>query len=307
MNVIISGGSGLIGRNVSILLAAHGHSVKILSRYPDKIHNIQLGIRTIYWDGKSVEVLADLVENTDVVINFAGESIAGNSLFDFRWTLKKKERILRSRLVVSEAIVRAFEKVTPRKRILLQASAVGYYGNDKADKQLDEQEPPGYDFLAGVCVAWERSTVMAENMHVRRAVLRLGVVLSAEGGVLPRQILPFRFFVGGPLGDGKQWISWIHIDDVCRAVEYILDRDEMQGIYNVTAPEAVTNADFSRLVGKYLHRPSSFQTPAFILKSLFGESYSLLCKGQRVFPKRLIDENFEFNYPDISMALDNLL
>jgi uncharacterized protein (TIGR01777 family) len=255
----------------------------------------------VRWDGATAEGWGALADGADAVVNLAGESLA-----EGRWTSERKRRIRESRLRAGQAVVQAVSVAARKPRVVVQASAVGYYG-PRGDEEVDERAAPGQDFLARLCVEWEASTAPVEAQGVRRVVVRSGLVLSREGGALPRILLPFRLFVGGPLGDGRQWWSWIHIADEVAAIRFLMEREEASGAYNLTAPNPLTNAAFGKALGRVLGRPSFVRTPALALRLAFGEMGSVLLEGQRVLPRRLLDAGFRFHFPDAEAALRDLL
>jgi uncharacterized protein (TIGR01777 family) len=242
-------------------------------------------------------------------VNLAGETIGGTNLgevFFQRWTAAKKNRILESRLNAGRAIVEAVQAARTPPAMLLQMSAVGFYG-PRGDEDIDESAAPGTDFLARVCVEWERSTLELERLGVRRIVTRTGLVLSQRGGLFPVALLPFRLFVGGPLGRGRQGFSWMHAEDHHRALRFLIELRGASGTYNLTAPEPVTNAQLGRAVARALRRPYWFPTPAFLLRLVLGEKAMLVLEGQRVLPRRLLEAGFEFHHPRLDEALEDLL
>ncbi|MBN8219074.1 MAG: TIGR01777 family oxidoreductase, partial [Spirochaetes bacterium] len=250
-----------------------------------------------------------LVDGAEAVVNLAGESIAGESLGAIalrRWTRGVKNRILQSRLDAGRAVTEAISAARVKPRTLLQASAIGYYGS-RGDGELTEASGPGDGFTAQVCRAWEASTQAVEGLGVRRAVLRTGVVLAPEGGVLPLMALPFRFFAGGPLGDGRQFLPWIHLADEVAAIRHLLESPDASGPYNLSSPQPVSNDVFSRTLGHALHRPSCLRTPALLLRAALGEKSEIVLASVRVLPRRLLDDGFTFAYPDPQGALGDLL
>ncbi len=311
MRVIITGGTGLIGKALTQNLVGGGHEVIVLSRNPGK-HQEELlpGVQLAAWDGRTSAGWGGLVEGADVIVNLAGESLAGESfqaLITKRWTVDQKRRILESRLNAGKAVVQAVRNAHQRPRVLIQASAVGYYGS-RGDEILTEDSSPGSDFTAQVCQAWEASTAEVEQMGVRRAVIRTcGVVLSLEGGAFPFMLLPFRFFVGGPLGSGRQWFSWMHIADEVAAIRFLIDRPDASGPFNLASPEQLTNAEFSQLLGKVMKRPSFFPTPAIMLRLLFGEKAEVLLGSQREAVLRMQEMGFRWQFPSAEAALQDLL
>jgi uncharacterized protein (TIGR01777 family) len=301
MKVIVSGGSGLIGRALVADLAADGHWPTVLSRSPDRLRDLPDGATAAAWDAKSAEPLTPLVAGADAVIHLAGEGIA-----DGRWSAERKRRIRDSRVDSSTALAAAVAAAEPRPGILLQASAVGYYGSRGAE-ELTEESAPGDDFLAEVCREWEASSASVEAVGVRRAVLRTGIVLAREGGALAKMLPPFKLFAGGPLGDGRQYMPWIHLADQVGAIRFLLDNPDASGPFNLTAPEPLTNKQFSRVLGRVLGRPSFMPAPAFALKLALGEMSKLVLEGQRALPRRLEQAGYRFRFPGLEAALRDLL
>lgn len=302
MRILITGGTGLIGRALAADLARDGHDVIILSRTPERYTGrLPEGVRAERWDGRTADGWGALADGADAIVNLAGENIAGG-----RWTAERKRRIRQSRLDAGHAVVQAVEAAAHKPRVVVQASAVGYYG-PCGDDIITEDHPPGNDFLADVCVAWEQSTAAVEAHGVRRPILRTGVVLSTEGGALPRMLPPFKFGLGGPLGSGRQWFPWIHIRDEVRAIRFLIEHEDAHGPYNLTAPNPVTNAEFTKALGRVLRRPAFMPVPAFALKLLFGEMATVLLDGQRAVPQRLLDAGFSFTFEEVEQALRDLL
>lgn len=299
MRVVITGGSGLIGRALCEELVA-GHEVVVLSRRPESVSGLPSGVAVERWDAESAAGWGKLVEGA-AVVHLAGENIG-----EGRWTAEKKRRIRDSRVRSSRAVAEAIEEAEVKPEVLLQGSAVGYYGH-RGDEVVTEEEPPGDDFLARVCVEWEASTAGVEALGVRRAVLRSGVVLSTRGGALPKMALPFRLFAGGPVGNGRQFVPWIHIEDEAGAIRFLLEHGEASGPFNLTAPEPVTNAELSRLLGKVLHRPSLLPAPAFALRLALGEMADMVLQGQRAVPTRLQELGYRFRFAGAEAALEDLL
>ena len=306
MRILITGGTGLIGRALIDLLLPEGHDIIVLSRNPARAA-LPAGVQVAGWDARSAQGWAHLAEGADAIVNLAGESIAGAGAIPARWTAARKRRILESRLHATQAVVEAIDQVRTKPRVLVQGSAVGYYGGRVDDVVLDEEAPPGDDFLAEVAVQWEAASAPVEAMGVRRAIARTGLVLSAVGGSLPPTLLPFKLFLGGPLGHGLQWWPWIHIRDEARALVFLITEPRAAGPFNLTAPNPVTNREFAHALGQVMGRPSLLPTPAFILRLALGEMADLLLKGQRAIPKRLLALGFEFEFPELDMALRDLL
>jgi len=306
MRVIVTGGTGLIGRALSASLASDGHEVLVLSRDPARARNLPEGVQAVRWDARTAEGWGHLAEGAWAIVNLAGASIAGEGLVPKRWTPARKDLIRQSRLQAGRAVVEAVARAKEKPRVVVQASGIGYYG-PRGSEVVTEEDPPGRDFLAGVARDWEAVTAPVEEWDVRRVVIRTAVVLSREGGVLPLMLLPFRFFVGGPLGSGHQWVPWIHIADEVRAIRFLMEREDARGPFNLASPNPVTNEDLSRIAGRVLRRPSFVRTPAFALRLALGELATILLDGQRAAPKRLQALGFTFQFPDLEGALRDLL
>lgn len=302
MRVLISGGTGLIGRALTRALVDRGDEVVILSRSPQRhAAHLPQGVQLLAWDGRTPTGWGEIVNTVDAVVNLAGANIA-----EGRWTAARKRVIRESRLHAGHALVEAIRDATSKPHVLIQASAVGYYG-PRGDEIVTEDTPPGSDFLAQLAVEWEASTREVEAWGIRRPIIRTGVVLSMEGGALPRMLPPFKLGLGGPLGSGRQWFPWIHMADEVGAILFLLDRKEAHGPYNLSAPNPVRNEEFTRALGEILHRPTLFRVPAFALRLLFGEMATVLLEGQRAIPRRLLDEGYTFRYEDVRSALRALL
>lgn len=309
MNVLLTGGTGLIGRALAAELTDQGHQVTVLTRNPERAAaRLPRGVTAHPWDATTLDGWEHLVAQADAIVNLAGESIAGESLpaiLTHRWTPETKRRILASRQGVGELLTQAIAAAATRPRVLVQASAVGYYG-DASDRDVDESAPPGADFLSQVCVAWEASTAAVEALGVRRVILRTGLVLARDGGILPVMLLPVRFFVGGPLGSGEQAVPWIHLADEVAAIRFLLENEAASGPFNLSAPQPVSQAVFTRTAARVLHRPGIFPTPAFALRLVLGEKAALVLEGQRAIPRRLLQTGFTFRFTDLEAALSDL-
>lgn len=308
MRILMTGGTGLIGRALTKELLTKGHQITILSRNPQKHQAAMPDVELVQWNGRTPENWFHLIESTDAVINLAGASIAGEGLSGIltqRWSDAVKQRIRQSRTDAGQAIVQAIEAAKNKPRVLIQSSAVGYYG-PRGSEDVTENTVPGDDFLAQVCVDWENSTQAVEAMGVRRVIVRTGLVLTAKGGILPMMLLPFRLFVGGPIGSGRQGIPWIHIQDEVNALIFLLENEAADGAYNLTAPNPVNSKQFGKVAGKVLRRPSFFPTPAFALKIALGEKSTLVLDGQRAVPTRLLEAGYNFAFTDLEKALTNL-
>jgi uncharacterized protein (TIGR01777 family) len=295
--IVVAGGSGFIGEPLVRRLLARGDDVAVLTRNPAKVH----AGRAVVWNPPSEGGWTDEVANADIVINLAGENVGGG-----RWTDERKKKIMESRVVATNALVSAMSSKPQHSRTFISASATGFYG-DRGDEMLDESSAPGSGFLAEVTKRWEELARGAEPL-ARVVILRFGVVLAKDGGALAKLLLPFRLGAGGPMGSGKQWMPWVHRDDILRMIEWSIDRDA-RGIYNVTAPNPARNRDFARTLGRVLHRPALIPTPAFALRLILGAQMAdeMLLGGQRVLPKHAAADGFEFAYPDLEAALKHAI
>jgi uncharacterized protein (TIGR01777 family) len=293
MKIVVGGGSGFLGEPLVRRLCARGDDVAVLTRNVAHVH----AGRPLRWDGRTQGSWSEEVAAADVVINLAGENIG-----EGRWTEARKKRLIASRLDATGAIVEALRRDPARARVLIQASAVGFYG-DRGEELLDESAPRGDGFLAELVERWEAAAREAVP-SARLVLLRFGVVLHGSGGALKKMMLPFRFGAGGPVGSGAQWTSWIDRDDVIRMIVWAIEHVDARGIYNATAPQPVRNRDFARALGRAMHRPSLMPAPAFALKLAFGEmAEEVLLAGQRVLPRRAEAEGFTFAHPLLDAAL----
>lgn len=302
MRIIITGGTGLIGRPLSAALAADGHDVTVLSRNPEKVKGMAASVKLARWDGETAQGWGQLADGADAIINLAGEGIA-----DGRWSDARKQRIRQSRIKAGKAVMEAISAAAVKPKVLVQSSAVGYYGTNTGDKLVDESCSPGNDFLSKVCFDWEMSTAAASRLGVRRPVIRTGIVLSNDGGAFPKLLLPFKFFAGGPLGSGKQWLPWIHIADEVRAIQFLLANEQADGPFNLAAPNPVTNAEMAKEIGAVMGRPAFLPAPGFAMKTVLGEMAVMVLEGQRAVPARLQQLGFQFQYATLQPALRDLI
>jgi uncharacterized protein (TIGR01777 family) len=302
MKVIVAGGSGLIGRKLIVELLQARHEVIVLSRRPENVHRIFPAVRVEFWDAKASNVLVNILDKADVVINLTGESIAAK-----RWSSLQKQKILSSRIDSTRAIVNALKQTRHRPSVLLNASAVGYYGNVPKD-EVTEAYPKGNGFLPDVCNQWEMEAQKAQELGVRVVLLRTGIVLDKYEGALRKLLLQFRMFIGGPLGNGRQWFPWIHVQDEVNAILFAVEHEQINGAINLSAPESVRLSDFCIVLGKVLRRPSWLPVPEFALRLMLGEmAKPLLFQGQKIIPKKLLEDGFKFRYPNLENALKNIL
>lgn len=305
--IVITGGTGLIGQALINQLLADGHQVTILSRNPDKYRNeFPAAVKLSAWDTQDVASWAGVVDGADAVINLAGESIGGENFLPDRWSDAKKKRILQSRLAISAAVVEAIKLAKEKPQLLLQASAIGYYGVH-GDEWVTEETAAGSDFLASVVTAWEDAVAEVEELGVRRIMMRIGLALTPNSGTLYRIMLPFKFFVGGKYGGGQQWYSWIHIDDLVQGIIFLLNNETVSGAVNLVSPNPVQNKMFAKILGQVMNRPSLIPVPSFAMKLLLGEVAMLVLEGQRVSASYLQELGFQFQYPQLDRALRDLV
>ncbi len=303
MKVLITGATGFIGRYLVPFFLKQGYSVVALSRLPQKARQLfPAEVTCLRWINKDPQDWLHLLHEPVIIINLIGENIAGRY-----WTKKYKRQLVESRLNATATILMAIQQLKKDvPHIWIQASAVGYYGNTQ--QVVDESAPAGKDFLADLVVNWEKGSEGASLYGVRRAVARLGVVLGPNGGALQKMLLPFKLFLGGPLGSGQQGFPWIHINDVARAMLFLIEHSEQSGVFNFVAPQTVTQKEFCRTLAKVLKRPCWLPAPAPVLKLLLGEMARVaLLKGQFVQPKRLLQAGFSFQFPKLQPALEEIL
>lgn len=305
MRIIIAGGTGLIGGALANTLADKGYDVIILTRSPEKDYGFPENVRLVGWDGKTSRGWSSYVDGAHAIVNLTGQTLAPDLPLKLRWTQARKKRIYASRIEPGKAIIEAIASAQTKPQVLIQSSAIGYYG-PRGDELISEDEPPANDYLAQICQDWESSTQAAEDYGVRRAIIRTAVVLDEKQGSLPLQILPFKLFVGGPIGRGSQGYSWIHLQDEVSAIVFLIENPEAEGAFNLSAPNPVTNAEFARIAGRVLNRPSFFPLPGIIMKLIFGEASIVLLEGQKVVPGRLHEMGFNFQFPTLESALRDI-
>ena len=295
MRVLISGASGFIGTALTRALREAGHEpIALVRRTP------RAGAAEIQWDpGGAID--GARFSGADAVIHLAGESVAG------RWSAPRKARIMNSRVQGTQTIAASMARANPKPRVLVSASANGIYG-DTGDKVVTEAEPRGSTFLSEVATQWEQATRAASDAGIRTVMLRIGVVLSGQGGALPRMLPPFRMGAGGRLGDGRQWMAWIALDDLIALFLQVLTTDSLRGPVNAVSPNPVTNAEFTRALGAVMHRPTVFPVPAFVVRAAFGQmGEELLLASNRAVPQAAQQSGFQFRYPEIRGALEHVL
>jgi uncharacterized protein (TIGR01777 family) len=298
MNVLVTGGTGFIGSALVERLAMENHRVLLLSRRAQALRAASQGmVRAVQWDGKTIGPWVRELEGLDAVVNLAGESIGAK-----RWTWRRRVLLVDSRIEPTRALVAAIASVETKPALLINASAVGYYG-DVERGDVTEIHPSGTDFLARLCERWEKEASRAEEYGVRVIRMRFGIVLETGGGALKKMVVPFRFFVGGPLGSGRQWFPWVHRDDVIGAITFSLMDPNISGPVNVSAPDIVTMTEFARALGKAMHRPTWVRVPVLVLKVALGEMAGTVISGQCVISRKLQDAGYAFRYPKLDEAL----
>jgi uncharacterized protein (TIGR01777 family) len=301
MRVIVTGGTGFVGRPLVQALLARGDRVTVLGRHAGD-PRVPRGAESAAWTAREGGAWEALVDGADAVLHMAGEPLFGE-----RWSEEKKRRIVASRVESTEAVVRAIERAASRPKVLVSASAVGFYGARAPSEELDETSAPGDGFLASVVKRWEAAADPATALGVRVVKLRTGVVLGAGGGALAQMVTPFRMFAGGPLGDGHQVLSWIHLDDIVGLALLSLDDARAAGPINGTAPNPVDMNELARELGRALHKPSLFRVPGVVLRVALGEAADAVLTGQRALPREALRLGYEFRFPTLRGALANLL
>jgi uncharacterized protein (TIGR01777 family) len=302
MRVVITGAAGFIGSALCKALYKD-YEVVALSR---NIESAQKSIgdtaKVVLWDAKTSAGWAEEAEGALAIINLAGENIASG-----RWNKTRKSRILQSRLNAISAVIKTIKQLKNKPKVYIQASAIGYYG-PRSDELLDENSTPGKGFLASVCRDVESATEEIEGLGLRRVVIRTGVVLGRDGGAFVKLVKPFRFYLGGHVGSGRQWFSWIHLEDQIAAIKFLMQNEHLEGVFNLTAPQPVTMKEFCKILGNVLHRPAWLSVPAFAARLAFGQmADEMLLSGQKVLPKRLLNTGFDFKYTDVEQALNDII
>jgi len=299
MRVTITGATGRIGTRLVAALRQRGDDVTVLSREPDRARSA-LGVEARAWRPESAPAPAEALAGRDAVLHLAGEDVAQ------RWSAEAKRRLLNSRELGTRNLVEGLRAADPRPAVLVSASAVGYYG-PRGDEPVTEDAAPGDDFLARVCAAWEREAAAAEQLGVRVARVRTGVVLDRGGGALAKMLPFFRLGIGGPVAGGRQYMPWIHVDDLIGIYVAALDGEGWSGAVNATAPAPATNAEFSKALGRALRRPALAPVPAFAIRALYGEMATIVVTGQRAVPERTQALGYRFAHPELDRALRSAL
>ena len=294
MKVLVAGGTGFVGRALCLALSEKKHEVSVLSRNGLAI---EIGYPQVSWDAKNLGEWREALTGIGAVINFCGEPILGG-----RWNSQRKKKLQDSRILSTRALVSALSQTLEKPAVLINASAIGFYG-DRGDEELDENSKPGQDFLSKLCLEWEREAQIAQSLGIRAVCLRTGIVLSGNGGALKRMLSHFRLGLGGSLGSGKQWMSWISLEDLTALVIHLIGSD-VSGPVNAVSPHPIRNMDFTSALARACHRPALAPVPVWALKLALGEASSLLLSSQHVLPKKAEALEFKFRFPDIDPALD---
>ena len=301
MQIVIAGGTGFIGRPLCAALCQEGHRVTLLTRRIEAERSCGLAVMAIEWNARDSGAWEHCLDDADAVINLAGAPIA-----EGRWTDARKQPIMESRVLTTRLLVEALSRRSLKPRTLISASGIGFYGASD-ELVLDEGAARGQGFLADLCLAWEAEALRAAEFGVRVVILRTGMVLEQDGGALPKMLLPFRFFAGGPIMPGTQWVSWIHRRDHIGLIQWALTMPSVAGPLNAVAPEAVTMKQFCGSIGRVLHRPSWLPVPGFALRVALGELGTLMTTGQHVTPAKALSRGYVFRYPKLEPALRAIL
>ena len=297
MKIAISGGTGFIGKYLSTFFIQKGYTVYILTR-KNKIETSNPNLQYVQW---TPDLPTFPLSSIDIVINLAGESI--NS----RWTKKQKEAILNSRIQATRGLIKQLQTLSTKPHTFINASAIGYYGTSETESFTEQQETPGNDFLAETVFLWEQEACKARSLEIRTIYARFGVILGADGGALPKMLLPYQFYIGGTIGSGNQWLSWIHIDDVVRMIDFIIHKEEINGPLNITAPLPIRMKEFGETMATIMRKPHWLPVPSFMLHALLGEMSILVLEGQHVLPSKAIEHGYQYTFPAIDHALQNIL
>jgi len=301
MQIVVTGGTGFIGRPLCASLCREGHRVTLLTRRIEAQWPCSSTVTAVEWNGREAGAWEHCLDGADAVINLAGAPIA-----DGRWNDARKQLLMDSRVLTTRLLVEALSRCSSRPQTLINASGIGYYGASD-DRVLDEGAARGQDFLSYLCILWEAEALRAAELGVRVVMLRTGMVLEQDGGALPKMLLPFRFFAGGPIMPGTQWVSWIHRHDHIGLIQWLLTTPSVSGPVNAVAPEAVTMNQFCHALGRALHRPSWLPVPGFALHLALGELGTLMTTGQRVIPAKALSRGYVFQYPKLEPALRAIL
>jgi uncharacterized protein len=299
MKIVIAGGTGFVGKALVNELVRQNHEVVILTRNTGRLE--QSGqITYVQWLSKKANPI-EYLQDIDYFVNLAGESINSG-----RWTESRKEKILKSRIIAVQELLKIIEKLERKPKAFINASAIGIYGTSETDVFTEETEGKGKDFLAKTVSTWENEVNKAALLGIRTVLCRFGIILDKFEGALPKMVTPFKMYIGGNIGNGRQWMSWIHIKDVIQAIIFSMEHEHLNGPINFTAPQPVTMKEFGTSLATVLHKPHWLPLPSFPLRVFLGEMSGLVLEGQKVLPKKLVESGFEFQYPQINLALNNI-
>ncbi|PKP37143.1 MAG: TIGR01777 family protein [Bacteroidetes bacterium HGW-Bacteroidetes-15] len=294
-SILVTGGTGLIGKKLCELLRNKGHKVAILSR------NQHTKPNSYYWNSDTRYIDAKAIVEADYIIHLAGEGIA-----DKRWTEQRKNDLINSRIKTANLLFEKVKELNPNLKGFISASGIGYYDATTSEKIYEENDAPGNDFINEMCKVWEKASLQFDAINIRTVIFRTGVVLTKEGGALKKLSQPIKLGVGAPIGSGEQYIPWIHIEDLCNMYVEAIENSEIKGIYNAVAPEHVTNKALTKIIAKKIKKPLWLPNiPAFVMKLILGEMTVIILEGSRVSSEKIMATGFKFNYPNINEALDN--
>ena len=299
MKIAIAGGTGFVGMALVNELSKYDHEIVILTRRTRKSSE-KANVRYTQWLTDNANPVMDL-QDTDIFINLAGESINSG-----RWTEERKSKILYSRIEAVDAVLDIINQLDRKPQALINASAIGIYGTSETKVFTENNEKLGTDFLAETVVKWEQEASKAVSLGIRTVLCRFGIILEKDAGALPKMLMPYKWFIGGNIGSGKQWMSWIHLEDVVKGIIFAIENKQIQGPVNFTAPHPVMMSDFGKTLAQVLHRPHWLPVPSFALRLLLGEMSTLVVDGQKVLPNKLLDHGFQFQYPTLEKALKNI-
>ncbi|WP_456276731.1 TIGR01777 family oxidoreductase [Bacillus sp. AK128] len=300
MNIAITGGTGFVGKALTNSFIENGHHVYILTRSANKEATAE-GIHYVQWLTEGSEPEQEL-NNIDVFINLAGESLNSG-----RWTSERKARIVNSRVTATKEVIRILQLLQKKPSVLINASAVGYYGISREKEFTEESQEHGNDFLAETVITWEKEASEAKKLGVRTVFTRFGIILDRDEGALPKMLLPYRLYAGGTVGSGEQWLSWVHIDDVVGMIQFAIDESKIEGPLNVVSPQPVKMKEFGKTIARVMKKPHWLPAPSFALKALLGEMSILVLEGQKVLPKKAEQYKYDFVYQRLDDALTNIL
>lgn len=298
MKVAITGGTGFIGKALSQFLSRKGWIVYILTRQTKEDHS-NPNIQYVQWNTTSKTFP---LSSVDVVINLAGEPLNNK-----RWTEKQKENIITSRTHTTKRLIQQLQTIQTKPHTFINASAIGYYGTSETKSFTEHNEEHGTDFLARTVKEWEKEARRAESLGIRTIYARFGIVLGRDGGALPKMLLPYQLFAGGTIGSGKQWLSWIHLDDVVRMIHFAIETKEIEGALNITGPKPATMKEFGKTISHVIHRPYWLPVPSFALHALLGEMSMLILQGQHVIPNKALQHGFRHSFPHLKEALQHII